>query len=325
MPQHRLRLSNIERATELIDPVFLNSPQYRAEALEPILGCRLVVKVETANPIRSFKGRGASYFVSQVPDGTKLVCASAGNFGQAMAYACRARGLPLVVYASVNANPLKVERMRALGAEVRLHGEDFDAAKLEAKRSAERTGMRMVEDSLDPETGEGAGTIGLELLRWQEEFDAVLVPLGNGAMLTGVGRWVKARAPRTRVVGAAARGAPAMYESWRAGRVVEYGEIDTIADGIGVRLPIPEVVRDMGGVVDDVMLVGDDSMVRAMRLLHEHLGLVVEPSGAAGVAVLLEEGERFRGQLVATIICGGNLTREQMSGWLTGAGEGGLR
>lgn len=316
MAEHRLSLANIERATALIDPVFLNTPQYRAEALEPLLGCRLVVKVETLNPIRSFKGRGASFFVSQAPAGARLVCASAGNFGQAMAYACRARGVPLVVYASVNANPLKVERMRALGAEVRLSGEDFDAAKLEAKRSAAETGMRLVEDSLNPETAEGAGTMAPELLRWPEQFDAVVAPLGNGAMLTGVGRWLKAHAPRTRVVGAAARGAPAMHDSWRAGRVVEYAEIDTIADGIGVRLPIPEVVRDMEGVVDDVALVGDDSLLRAMRLLHEHLGLVVEPSGAAGVAAILEDRGRFEGRLVATVICGGNLTAEQMRGWL---------
>jgi threonine dehydratase len=316
MPEHRLSLANIERAAALIDPVFLNTPQYRAEALEPLLGCRLVVKVETLNPIRSFKGRGASFFVSRAPAGVTLVCASAGNFGQAMAYACRARGVPLVVYASVNANPLKVERMRALGAEVRLSGEDFDAAKLEAKRAAAETGMRLVEDSLDPETGEGAGTIGAELLRWPEEFDAVAVPLGNGALLTGVGRWLKAHAPRTLVVGAAARGAPAMHDSWRAGRVVEYAGIDTIADGIGIRLPIPEVVRDMEGVVDDVALVGDDSLLRAMRLLHEGLGLVVEPSGAAGVAAILEDRARFEGRLVATIICGGNLTAEQMRGWL---------
>lgn len=316
MLRHRLKLTNIERAAEVIDPVFLNTPQYRAEALEPTLGCRLVVKVETLNPIRSFKGRGASYFVSQVPDDAALVCASAGNFGQAMAYACRARGVPLIVYASVNASPLKVERMRALGAEVRLHGEDFDAAKLEAKRVAGSSGMRMVEDSLEPATGEGAGTMGVELLRWAEAFDAALIPLGNGALLTGVGRWMKARAPRTQVIGAAARGAPAMFESWRTGRVIEYAEIDTIADGIGVRLPIPEVVRDMQGVVDDVVLVSDATILRAMRLLHEHLGLVVEPSGAVGVAAILEDRERFRNQLVATIICGGNVPPEQLRQWL---------
>ncbi|HJT27291.1 MAG TPA: pyridoxal-phosphate dependent enzyme [Pyrinomonadaceae bacterium] len=316
MFDHRLKLTNIERAMELIEPVFLNTPQYRAEALDPIIGCRLVVKIETLNPIRSFKGRGASYFVSQLETDKPLVCASAGNFGQAMAYACRARGVPLVVYASINANPLKVEKMRALGAEVRLEGSDFDSSKLEAKRSAMSSGMLLVEDSLEPATGEGAGTIGLELLRWKQEFDVMLIALGNGALLTGIGRWVKAHSPRTQVIGVAARGAPAMYESWRTGRVVEYPAIDTIADGIGVRLPVPEVVHDMQGVVDDVVLVSDGSMLQAMKLLHEHLGLVVEPSGAVGLAAILEDQKRFRNKLIATVICGGNLTADQIKQWL---------
>lgn len=313
---HRLNLAHIEQAMQVIDPVFLNTPQYRAEALEPLLGCRLVVKIETLNPIRSFKGRGAAYVVAQVPAGTTLVCASAGNFGQAMAYACRAKGVNLIVYASVNANPLKVERMRAFGAELRLYGEDFDAAKNEAKRFAAESGIRMVEDSLEPATGEGAGTLGIELLRWPEPFDALLVALGNGAMLTGVGRWVKTHAPTTRMLGVAAQGAPAMADSWRAGRIIEHAQIATIADGIGVRIPVPEAVADMHGTVDDVLLVSDDAMLAAMKLLHQHLGLVVEPSGAVGVAALLEHPERFRDQLVATIICGGNLTLEQMRAWL---------
>jgi threonine dehydratase len=313
---HRLSLEHIAQAMQIIDPVFLNTPQYRLEPLEAQLGCRLVIKVETLNPIRSFKGRGASLFVAQVAPGDTLVCASAGNFGQAMAYACRARGVKLIVYASVNANPLKIERMRALGAEVRLHGEDFDAAKLEAKRFAAQSGTRMVEDSLEPATGEGAGTMAVELLRWPEPFDAVLVALGNGAMLTGVGRWIKAHAPNTEVIGVAARGAPAMEESWRTGKIVEHERIDTIADGIGVRVPVPEAVADMRGTVDDVLLVGDDTTIAAMKLLHQHAGIVVEPSGAVGVAALLEHRERFAGKLVATIICGGNLTPQQIEQWL---------
>ncbi|HEU5015569.1 MAG TPA: pyridoxal-phosphate dependent enzyme [Roseiflexaceae bacterium] len=313
---HRLSLEHIAQAMQIIDPVFLNTPQYRLEPLEAQLGCRLVIKVETLNPIRSFKGRGASLFVAQVAPGDTLVCASAGNFGQAMAYACRARGVKLIVYASVNANPLKIERMRALGAEVRLHGEDFDAAKLEAKRFAAQSGTRMVEDSLEPATGEGAGTMAVELLRWPEPFDAVLVALGNGAMLTGVGRWIKAHAPNTEVIGVAARGAPAMEESWRTGQIVEHERIDTISDGIGVRVPVPEAVADMRGTVDDVLLVGDDTTIAAMKLLHQHAGIVVEPSGAVGVAALLEHRERFAGKLVATIICGGNLTPQQIEQWL---------
>jgi len=313
---HRLQLAHIEQAMQIIDPVFLHTPQYRAESLEPILGCRLLVKIETLNPIRSFKGRGASYLVAQMPAQTTLVCASAGNFGQAMAYACRAKGVPLIVYAGVNANPLKVERMRALGAEVRLQGADFDAAKAAAKQCAVETGLQMVEDSREPATGEGAGTIGIELLRRPEPIDALLVALGNGALLTGIGRWVKTHAPHTTMIGVAAQGAPAMVDSWRAGRIIEHASTNTIADGIGVRIPIPEAVTDMSGTVDDALLVTDESILAAMQLLHQHLGLVVEPSGAVGVAALLEQPGRFKDLLVATVICGGNLTPEQMRAWL---------
>jgi threonine dehydratase len=313
---HRLSLAHIEQAMHVIDPVFLHTPQYRAESLDALLGCRVVVKVETLNPIRSFKGRGASYFLTQVPTGTPLICASAGNFGQAMAYACRSKGVHLIVYASVHANPLKVERMRALEAEVRLHGDDFDAAKAEAKRVAQTTNTRMVEDSLEVATGEGAGTIGLELLQWSEPLDSVLVALGNGALLTGVGRWVKAHAPTTRVIGVAATGAPAMVESWRANQLIEHTTVHTIADGIAVRIPVPEAVKDMHGTVDDALLVSDESMLTAMKLLHHHLGLVVEPSGAVGIAAILERRDQFQDQLVATIICGGNVTPQQMTQWL---------
>jgi threonine dehydratase len=314
---HRLRLSQIARAIEVIDPVFLNTPQFRAESLDAVLGCRLIVKVETLNPIRSFKGRGASFFVAGLAPGDTIMCASAGNFGQAMAYACRAKGVQLIIYASVNANPLKVARMSALGAEVRLYGEDFDAAKLEAKRVAGASGIPMVEDSLEPATGEGAGTMGVELLRWPAPIESILVALGNGAMLTGIGRWVKAHAPATQVIGVAAAGAPAMVESWKAGEIVTHDTIDTIADGIGVRLPVPEAVADMRGTVDDAVLVREPSIVAAMRLVHAHLGVVIEPSGAVGIAAILEDRARFADQLVATILCGGNLTPAQISQWLT--------
>ncbi len=313
---HRLSLERIAEALHVIDPVFLHTPQYRAEALEPMLGCRLVVKVETLNPIRSFKGRGASYTLATMAGAGRLVCASAGNFGQAMAYACRSHSVPLIVYASINASPLKIERMRELGAEVRLYGADFDAAKLEAKRVAAAEDMVFVEDSREAATGEGAATIGLELAQWPEPFDSLLVALGNGAMLTGIGRWFKAHSPASRVIGVAASGAPAMVESWQRGTIVEHAQVDTIADGIAVRLPVPEAVADMQGTVDDAILVSDEAILAAMKLLHEHLGLVVEPSGAVGVAAILAEPARFRDQLVATVLCGGNLTAQQMRQWL---------
>ncbi len=318
---HRIRLADIVRAQTVIDPVFLNSPQYDCEPLSAALGCALILKVETINPIRSFKGRGADFLIGAlkaeaVREGQPIVGASAGNWGQALAYSCRAAGLPLILYASVNANPLKVERMRALGAEVRLAGVDFDASKMAAGEFAQQAGLRMVADGLDVEASAGAGTMAMELLAYGAQYDAVLVPLGNGAMLTGIARWFKAASPATQIYGICAAGADAMEKSWRSGSIHLLASIATIADGIGVRVPIPEAVADMNGIVDDVLLVEDSAIVDAMRLLHRQAGLLAEPSGAAGVAALMAHRERFAGQRIATIVCGGNLTEDQVRQWL---------
>src|SRR5258706_1976870 len=235
---HRLSLERIEEAAQIIDPVFLRSPQFVSESLGEMLGVQLLLKVETMNPIRSFKGRGTDFLVSQVQPGTALLCASAGNLGQAMAYTCRKRGVKVTVYASTSVNTFKLERMRSLGAQVILHGDDFDAAKLEAKRVASTTGTRFIEDSLDIETLEGAGTIGLELLDAPVGLDALLVAVGNGALFNGVARVMKARSPKTKMIAVQAAGASAMIDSLRAGRLIVHDQIQTIADGIAGRIPI---------------------------------------------------------------------------------------
>jgi len=314
---HRLSLARIRQAAGIIDPVFLHSPQFVAESLSAELGARIVVKVETANPIRSFKGRGAEFFVSTLAPGSELITASAGNFGQAMGYACRKRGVALTVYASVQANPMKVERMRALGAKVVLVGHDFDEAKLAARAAAQAAGTRFVEDSLDVETGEGAGTIGLELAGFAERIDLLAVSLGNGALACGVGLALKAASPKTRLIAVQAAGAPAMIESFQERKLISHASIATIADGIGVRLPIPESISDMIGVVDEGLLVSEEAIKAAMRLAHRHLGLVVEPSGVVGLAAVLEHRARFAAKSVATILTGGNLTDEQIQAWLS--------
>lgn len=313
----RISLERIAQASSLIDPVFLNSPQFLAESLGEQLGCRLLVKVETLNPIRSFKGRGAEFLAATLEGRPSLVCASAGNFGQGMAFAARKRGLSLIVFAATSANPLKIARMRALGAEVRQVGQDFDAAKEAARAFAAASGARFIEDSKDVETAEGAGTIGVELLRWPEPFDTLLIPLGNGALLAGIASWVKAHQPATQIIGVCAAGAPAMERSWRTGQLVAFEQISTIADGIGVRLPVPEALTDLKGIVDDLLLVDDSAMLSAMRLAHRELGLVLEPSGAVALAALRSDPARFRGQLVGAILCGGNLTPAQIAEWLS--------
>lgn len=315
-PHHRIRLNAIVDALSVIDPVFLNSPKYECEPLSAALGCQLTLKLETANPIRSFKGRGGYFLVASRAregqlKGRRVVGASAGNWGQALAYACRANNVPITMFASVNANPLKIEMMAKLGADMILKGEDFDAAKLAAREFAREHNALQLEDGFDVEASEGAGTIAVELMQMPEPPDVVLVPLGNGAMLTGMARWIKAVRPSTQVIGVQSTGADAMEKSWRQSTVIEAKSVDTIADGIGVRIPVPEALEDMKGLVDDVILVDDTSIIAAMKLLYSKAGLLVEPSGAAGISAVLEKTQRFKGQRVATPICGGNITDAQ--------------
>jgi threonine dehydratase len=313
--ESRLSVDRIARAATVIDPVFLDSPQYVAESLGRELGCRVVVKVETLNPIRSFKGRGTELLVASLTGDAHLVCASAGNFGQGMAWSGRKRGLPVTVFCATTANPLKIERMRAFGAEVRLVGRDFDEAHQGAVEFAKANGARLIEDGRDVEIAEGAGTIGVELTRWPEPLDSIIVPLGDGALLAGIAAWVKAHRPATRIVGVCAAGAPAMERSWRAGRVRELPG-HTIADGIEVTSPFAEALSDITGVVDDVLLVEDDAIVSAIRLAHRELGVVLEPAGAAALAAVVTHPDHFRDRLVAVLLTGGNATAEQLRTWL---------
>jgi threonine dehydratase len=312
------RVPLIEAAAALIDPLFLDTPVVRSEALDRVLGCELRLKVETLTPIRSFKGRGASWLLHRLGGDAApgLVCASAGNFGQGLAHAARGRGVGATVFAAVNANPLKVEAMRGFGAEVRLEGRDFDAAKAAGRAFAAATGRPFVEDGLHPAIAEGAGTIALEMAAAGALGDTILVPLGNGSLVNGTGAWIKARHPATRVVAVVAAGAPAMAQSWRLGRPVETPTTATIADGVAVRVPVPEALAVMRATVDEVLEVDEAAILGAMRLVFRTLGLVVEPAGAVGLAALVADPGRYNRQQVATVLCGGNVTDAQARDWL---------
>ena len=312
-----ISVDRIDEAAGLIDPVFRDTPQFVCEPLSDRLGITTVLKVECVNPIRSFKGRGTDYLLHRLgaqPQG--LVCASAGNFGQGMAYAARKRGTKLTVFAAVTANPLKVDRMRALGAEVILEGQDFDDAKAVAMRHATASGAFYVEDGLLGPIAEGAGTIASELGRMSEPIDAWIVPLGNGSLINGMGSWLRRNSPATRVIAVCPSGAPSMFMSWRAGKPVSTANLDTIADGIAVRIPVPEALEMMGSAVDEVMLVTDAEIIDAMRWLHRDAGLIVEPAGAAGVAGAAKLRDELAGKRVAIPLTGGNVTEDQIREWL---------
>ncbi|MFG3257188.1 threonine/serine dehydratase [Streptomyces sp. NPDC048172] len=321
MQQTRLDTARIRAARRVIDPIFLDTPLYRCEALEPGLGCTVSIKLETANPVRSFKARGTEVVASRLAERGEraVVCASAGNLGQALAWSGRGRGLDVTVVASRFATAAKLDRIRALGAGLELVDGDHERARERAAALARRDGIRLVEDSLDVETCEGAATIGLELVAAAPSFDTVLIALGGGALATGVGHVVKAMAPEAEVICVQPLGAPAMTRSWRHRRVVTTDSTDTIADGVAGRCPIPAVLDDLLLVADDAVLVEEASIVAGMRMLLDHAGLVVEPSAALGVAAILEDRDRFAGRHVVTIMCGSNVDMDAYHRWVGAA------
>ncbi len=307
--------STIEAARSRIPSVFRDTPQFVSEPLSDELGVPVVVKVETANPIGCFKGRGTWLAVAEllargaVGEGRGLVVASAGNFGQGVAYAARALGVPVVVYAALTANRNKVAAMRRLGAEVREAGEDFDAAREAAAAYATESGGELLVDGADPWIAIGAGTMACELTDAVSAGDlpalrAIFVPVGNAALVNGIGTWMRQAAPLARVTGVQAAGAPAMTLSWRAGRAVETERADTIADGIAARVPIPEALSLMLEVVDEMRLVEDPAIIAATERMSEALPLSIEPSAGAAWAAAIEHPPAGP---IALILTGGNV------------------
>lgn len=312
----RISPGAIQEARQRIRAEFLDSPILENHELSQAVGTRLLCKDETRNAVGSFKGRGTDSFIgSLAPEVSSLVTASAGNFGLALAYGAKRRGIRVTVFAAETASAMKLDRMRSTGAELKLAGRDFDEAKDHARAAAKNMQAMFVEDGREPAITAGAGTIAMELTDFADQIDTMIVPLGNGALLAGIACWLRSRSPRTRIVGVCAEGAPAMALSWRAHNAQSTSSVDTIADGIAVRVPVPEALADLENAVDDIILVSDDAIKLALRQVHRHLNVIAEPAGVAGVAALLSHSSLARG-LVCTPITGGNVAKDQLLQWL---------
>jgi len=305
----------IRAAHGRVPAAFRDSPQFISEALSERAGVPVIVKVESANPLGCFKGRGTWLAVAEliargaVGERHGLVVASAGNFGQGVAFAGRAMHVPVLVYAATAANAVKVAAMRRLGAEVRLVGEDFDAAREAAAEDASRTGWLLLVDGDDPWISVGAGGIAVELTDGVERGELppigeLFVPVGNGALIGGIGAWIKAMAPASRVVGVQAAQAPAMTLSWRAGRPIETKCADTIADGIAARVPVALALELMLATVDEMRLVEETEIVAATADMAEALPFSVEPSAGAAWAAALQQP---RAGAIGLVMTGGNV------------------
>jgi threonine dehydratase len=291
---------------EVVDPVFLDSPLLRHPALDEALGLSCSLKIETLNPVRSFKGRGTEAVIAALSsDVPGVIATSSGNFGQGIAWATRRRGLAATIVCPADANPLKVAAMRRLGAEVIVAGPaDGNGKELAHELAAER-GLAFVEDGARPEIAAGNGGIAQEITTAGLRPEVLIVQIGDGSLATGVGAWMKAVSPGTRIIGVVASGSPSMQRSLEAGHPVEVPS-RTIADGMAIDRPVPAALELLPRCVDEIVGVDDDRIVAAVRLLIDHAGILAEPSGAAGIAALMD-GRRFAGRSVAVIVTGSNL------------------
>jgi threonine dehydratase len=308
-------LADVLQARAAIAPYLRPTPTIEATALGALLGCRVYLKCENLTPTGAFKVRGGINLLAALTPEERargVLAVSTGNHAQSVAYAARLFGVPALIYMPAGANPLKVAATRALGAEVVLTGRDFDEARVAAEERAARDGLRYIHSANEPLLVAGVGTYALELLEAVPDLDAIFVPVGAGSGVLGTATVAHAINPAIRVIGVQSEGAPAVYLSWRAGRRVETEQITTFAEGLATRQPFELPLALIPRLVDEIMLVSDDELRRAIVTLLETARQVVEGAGAASVAAAFRRREELAGKKVGLVLSGGNITLDQL-------------
>jgi threonine dehydratase len=298
-----ITLDDIRRARERIAPYIHRTPLILSNSLSVLSGAEVYLKLENLQKTGSFKVRGAFNKLITVT-GRKVIAASMGNHAQAVAYAAGKLGKHATIVMPETVAIVKEEATKGYGAEVVLHGRSLGGA-LELARS--RTEAVFIHPFDDDDVIAGQGTLGLELLEDRQALDAVLVPVGGGGLIAGIATAVKALSPRTQVIGVQTEAAPSACRSFREQALCEQAPGTTIADGIAVGRAGERTFAVMKRHVDDMLLVNEDAISRAILLLLERKKLVVEGAGAVPLAALLENRERFRGKRVALVLSGGNI------------------
>ena len=299
--------TELSAARALLSRHFGPTPLVGAVTLAP--GRALYLKNETVLPTGSFKVRGALYALAARIERsavTEVVAASTGNHGAAVAFAAQMLGVKARIFLPRAANPVKVGRIRDLGAAIVENGTDLSAAIDAAEDYAVHHSAFFLHDAQYPDIPVGTATIGAEILEQLEAPDAVYIPMGDTALIRGVASALRQSSHRIHVVGVVAENAPAYYLSWKAGAVVETATADTIADGLAITRPLPPNVAAIRDLVDDVMLVSEREMLDAIELLQKREGIQAEPSGAASVAAWLRDAPR-PGPCVA-VVTGRNIS-----------------
>ena len=307
-------VADVEDARTRIAPHLQPTPLYTNGALSELVGAEIFVKHENHLPTCAFKVRGGVNLVSQLSDDDRrrgVVTASTGNHGQSIAFAAGIFGVRAIVCVPEGANPIKLAAMERLGAELVVHGRDFDEAREHCEGLAREQGYRYVHSGNEPHLIAGVGTGTLELLETEPGVDVVIVPIGGGSGAAGAcvaGKGVK---PELEVIGVQSSAAPAAYRSWHARELLE-DRMETRAEGLATRVAFELPQRILWDWLDDFLLVDEDELERAVVLMIEGTRNLVEPAGAAPLAAGLRLRDRLAGKKVALVLSGGNISPAQL-------------
>ena len=315
--------ADIVAAREFVSQYLPKTPLIRSEKLSKELGCDYYLKLENLQPIGAFKVRGGVNLVGTASEEERrqgLVSASTGNHGQSIAYAGRLFNTRVIIYAPAeNVNESKMQAMRDLGAEVRLHGRDFDEARLECERVAKAENLRYVHSADEPKLIAGVGSISLEIFEALPDVDVIIAPAGGGSCASGNCIVAKHINPKVRVIAVQSEAAPAMWHAWRNRSLEPYPTMKTEHEGLATRVPFALTNKILWELLDDFVLVTDEEINAAIRVLARDAKQVTEGAGAASLAGALKirneaqarNTEGLRGKKVVGIVTGGNIPLER--------------
>jgi threonine dehydratase len=299
------------------------TPFYPYPALSELAGTEIFVKHENHLPTGAFKVRGGVNLASQLSEDERrrgVISASTGNHGQSIAYAASLYGVRATICAPEGANPVKLASIRALGAELVIHGRDFDEARVHAEQLAGENGYRYIHSGNEPLLIAGVATASLEMLEERPDLDAVIVPVGGGSGAAGACIAAKSIRPEIEVIGVQSEAAPAAYRSWRSRDLLE-DRMATRAEGLATRVAFELPQRILWKHLDEFVLVTEDELDRAVVQMIEGTRNLVEPAGAAPLAAALRLRDRLGGKRVALVQSGGNISPDQLRGILSRHGN----
>jgi threonine dehydratase len=315
MTAEKVTLEDVCEARKVVDRYLPRTPLISSRALSQKLGFNACVKCENTLPTGAFKVRGGVSLISRLSNEEKrrgVIAASTGNHAQSVAYAASLFGVKAVIGMPESANPIKVEATRSYGATVEFHGKDYDEARLWVEEEAKRKGYRYIHSANEPLLIAGVGTLYLEIMEEIPDVDAIILPIGGGSGAAAACIVAKALSPKVKVIGVQAEKAPAVYLSWKNNRLMETASADTFAEGLATRVAFTLTFDILSRMIDDIVLVSEEELKKAILTLLETTRQLAEGAGAASTAAAFKLREQLQGKNVALPLTGGNLTLENL-------------